>query len=327
MANWTHEHNIYLSCLLDDVTGTEKMVKIRRDYCKIYDCMRSINTTDTNVYYTGSKAEGLDLTGSDDDFMMDMNNMHDIEVSESAQNLLMSSRRNKLLIVTDNVPPAFAMLKCLALQNQDLRLAAVNIGNDIYFSSKNYLSSWIHLCVTPGIEACRIQGPSLETWNEYEDTSQSGRDNVKSILCKFWPTSAAEWKDRPRHYGWPSQHDKEYIEQFGCHLVPIGHPLSAMKSLEWRLSFSIAEKMLVWSFNHTQLQCYAVMKLILKQFIKRKCREKYKNVLCSYFIKTFLFWQFETTEQSFWQKTNLTGCILYLLYEFYICIQTGVLRH
>ena len=54
---------------------------------------------------------------------------------------------------------------------------------------------------------------------------------------------------------------------------------------------------------------------------------KHKNVLCSYFIKTFLFWQFERTEQSFWQKTNLTECIMYLLCEFYICIQTGVLRH
>ena len=274
MANWTQEHNICLSCLLDDVTGTEEMVKIRRDYCKIYDCMRSINTTNSNVHYTGSKSEGLDLRGSDDDFMYDINNLYDIEVSESAQKLLVSSRSNKLLIVTDNVPPAFVMLKCLTLQDPQLRRAAVNMGNDVYVGSQHFLSLWSY--ITPDLETWQIQGPSLETWDEYEDTSQSGRDNVKSILCKFWPTSASEWKVRPRHYGWPSLHDKEYIEQFGCHLVPVGHPLSDRKSLEWRLSFSIAEKMLVWSFNHTQLQCYAVMKLILKEFIKKKCRENTK---------------------------------------------------
>ena len=83
----------------------------------------------------------------------------------------------------------------------------------------------------------------------------------------------------------------------------------------------------MWSFNHTQLQSYAVMKLILKEYVKTKCSEKHKSVLCSYFIKAFLFWQFEKTDQSFWQITNISGCIMFLLHEFYFCIQTGVLRH
>ena len=277
------------------------------------------------MYYTGSKAEGLDLPGSDDDFMIDINNRNDIEVSESIQDLVRSTHRNKLLIVTDNVPPAFAMLKCVSLQAPLLLRSAVPMNNESYLSSQQVVSSlWQKISMT---ETSRIQGPSVEIWSEYEDTSQSGRDNVPSILCKFWPTSAAEWKDRPRHYGWPFQHDNEYIEQFGCHLVPVGHPLSERKSLEWRLSFSIAERTLVWSFNHTQLQCYAVMKLILKEYVKTKCAEKYKGVLCSYYIKTFLFWQFEKTDLSFWQITNLSGCIMSLLREFHICIQTGVLRH
>ena len=85
--------------------------------------------------------------------------------------------------------------------------------------------------------------------------------------------------------------------------------------------------MLVWSFNHTQLQCYALLKLILKEFVKTNCAVKHKNVLCSYFIKTFLFWQFETTDPFFWQASNLVGCLMYLLHQFYICIETGVLRH
>ena len=326
MADWSPEHNTYLSALLDDVTGTEEVVMMRQDFCKIQDCVRSPNPDNVNVYYTGSKAEGLDLPGSDDDYMIDINEIYDIEVSESIQDLVWSSRRNKLLIITDNVPPAFAMLKCITLQNPLLLRSAVPMNNESYISSQQFMSSspWLQSEKT---ETRRIQGPSVEVWDKYADTSESGDDNVPSIRCKSWPTSAAEWKDRPRHYGWPSRRDKEYIEQFGCHLVPVGHPMSARKSLEWRLSFSIAERTLVWSFNHTQLQCYAVMKLILKEYVKAKCAEKYKSVLCSYFIKTFLFWQFETTDQSFWQVTNLTGCIMSLLYEFNICIRTGVLRH
>ena len=96
--------------------------------------------------------------------------------------------------------------------------------------------------------------------------------------------------------------------------------------MEWRISFSVAERTLVWSFNHVQMQCYAVMKIILKEFIKVKCNPQ-NQVLCSYFIKTFLFWKYESNESNFWRADNLRECIKYLLYEFSKCIQEGVLRY
>ena len=174
----------------------------------------------------------------------------------------------------------------------------------------------------------RIQGPSIESWSKYIlEISGPGTDSVPSIRCNFWPTSASEWTDRQRHCGWPSSREKERILSFGCHLVPVGHPMSPRKSVEWRLSFSIPEKFLVWSFNHTQLQCYAILKFILKEFVKINCSKKHADVLCSYFIKTFLFWQFEKTDTSFWQPSNFRRCFMYLLNEFRRCIQCGVLRH
>ena len=84
--------------------------------------------------------------------------------------------------------------------------------------------------------------------------------------------------------------------------------------------------MLVWSFNHVQMQCYAVMKIILKEFIKLNCRPE-NFVLCSYFIKTFLFWTFETTDSHFWRPSNFVECIRYLLVEFFHCVRVGVLSH
>ena len=48
------------------------------------------------------------------------------------------------------------------------------------------------------------------------------------------------------------------IIQFGFHLVPVGYPHSDVNMIEWRISFSVAERTLVWSFNHIQMQCYAV---------------------------------------------------------------------
>ena len=74
------------------------------------------------------------------------------------------------------------------------------------------------------------------------------------------------------------------------------------------------------------MQCYAVMKIILKEFVKKKCSPQ-NQVLCSYFIKTFLFWKYETTSFDFWKKTNFRECIKYLIIEFYLCLKEGVIRH
>ena len=50
MADWSPEHNTYLSALLDDVIGSEEGVRIRQDFCKITDCIESINEDNANVY-------------------------------------------------------------------------------------------------------------------------------------------------------------------------------------------------------------------------------------------------------------------------------------
>ena len=326
MATWTPDHNTYLSCLLDAVTGTEEMVKTRKNICVALECFLSLVPGSEHAYYTGSKAEGLDLLGSDEDFMYDVNTTYAINIYESLEDLFQSTCTHNFLMVTDNVPPGFVFLKCVSqIHNRHLFHSLVNISNNMYLSSQLFVSSVPNF--EPKGDTRRIQGPSVETCSKYNDKSASGIDNVFSIRCRFWPKSAAEWIDRPRHHGWPLLQDKEKIVEFGCHLVPIGHPTSPMKPLQWRISFSIAERTLVWSFNHTQMQCYAVMKLILKQFVKVKCSEENKDVLCSYFIKTFLFWQYEATEAPFWQAQNLNRCLIYLLHEFSKCIQTGVLRH
>ena len=77
---------ILLSQLLDDVVGSEEMVRIRRDYCRIYDCILSaIDANNDNTYFTGSRAEGLYLPGSDLDFMMDFNNWANLFVIQKCK--------------------------------------------------------------------------------------------------------------------------------------------------------------------------------------------------------------------------------------------------
>ena len=74
------------------------------------------------------------------------------------------------------------------------------------------------------------------------------------------------------------------------------------------------------------MQCYAVMKILLKEFIKIRCSPQ-SQVLCSYFIKTFLFWEFELKDLQFWRRDNFGECIKYLLIKFFNCLREGIIRH
>ena len=329
MASWTPGHSVLLSHLLDDVVGTEEMVKVRQDFCRIYDCIQS--TTDSyndNVYYTGSKAEGLDLPGSDHDVMMDINNQANLLIIQKLQDAPTSVHNNVFYMKTENVSPCFAMLRSVNQVQHGLLFDACQlIDNAMYLSS--YLlvhNATSDMNTNTHCKTIARQGPSIEGWDSYMDPSQSGTDNVLSIHCPFWPDSTTEWRTRPRQYGWPSPSKIKSIVDFGFHLVPVGHPHSDRNMMEWRISFSVAERTLIWSFNHMQIQCYAVMKIILKEFINPNCSPD-NRALCSYFIKTFLFWTYEETDPSFWSKGNLRKCIMFLLCGFHECISRGALKH
>ena len=303
MSRWAPHHSAMLSLLLDDVTGDEEAVAIRQDYCRLRDLLYPFPS-----YYTGSKAEGLDLPGSDDDFMMDYNNLCSIKVVQSLHEMSEISFCDVLLLCTENVNPGFAFL-CPVSQQTDnffVNQALQCINGVLYLSGdlmvKNFLLGQTIFPMLGNVTFKR-QGPSCDFWYENQNKSESGTDYVLSVHCQFWPNDASEWIRRQRHYGWPTSHDISTIVDFGCHLVPVGHPNSVTKTLEWRISFSVAERTLVWSFNHIQMQCYAVMKIILKEFIKKRCSTQ-NQILCSYFIKTFLFWKCEETNLNFWCKHN-----------------------
>ena len=329
MASWRPDHSVILSLLLDAVVGTKEMIAIRQDYCRLWDCLCSGDRR--NMYFTGSKSEGLDLPGSDEDYMTDMNKTFKIKVTQSLDENNDAFPYNTLFMSTENVPLGFALLQHLQQPRLHSILYSVsqNMYGRQYLSSdlfvKHFVSVFRYMNI-PYLQSIQKQGPSAECWLSGQSTSESGTDAVFCIHCPFWPNESSEWVHRLRHFSWPTSQDISTITTFGFHLVAVGHPHSPTKLMEWRISFSMAERTLVWSFNHVQMQCYAVMKIILKQFIKSRCSTQ-NQVLCSYFIKTFLFWKYETTELNFWRENNLRECIKYLLAEFSKCIQEGVLRH
>ena len=335
MANWTPARSVLLSQLLDDVLGTEEMVRIRQDFCKLFDYIRSTTDSDNgHVYYTGSKAEGLDLPDSDFDFMVDINNQTNLLIIQRMQVAPTATHKNVFCMKTENVPPCFVMLRSVNQVQHGLLFDACQLTDDAMHLSSYLLVHTFESVFNkiPFGGKVAKQGPSIEQWTLYMDTSQSGIDTVLSIHCPFLPDSAilaysaSEWKLRHRRFAWPSPSEIKFIVDFGFHLVPIGHPTSDMNMMEWRISFSVAERTLVFSFNHVQIQCYAVMKIILKEFINPHCSLD-NRVLCSYLIKTFLFWKYEETDPSFWSPEHIRVCIMFLLSGFRECILRSSLKH
>ena len=340
MMSWTPDQSSLLSLLLDEVVGTQENIDIRQDFCRLWESNFS-NHLNGTVYFAGSKAEGLDLPGSDEDYMMDLNtsfkNAHcPMKVIQTLNDIEDTSSLEIFLMCTENIPPCFALLQYVNPSLMFMMLPWHQINNGIIYCSSNLLvQHWYNMLTTDNAQTSfgnpytipiRRQGPSLEHWSPFPYESETGKDLVMSLHCTFWPHCASEWVQRPRRFGWPTSQDVSSVIEFGCHLVPVGHPHSETKLAEWRISFSLAERALVWSFNHVQMQCYAVMKLILKEFIKIKCSTQ-NFILCSYFIKTFLFWKYEATDLSFWSPENLRECIKVLLIEFSQCIRKGILQH
>ena len=322
MSRWTPSHSVLLSRLLDFEIGTKEMVDMRKDLCVMDDCRSFANFERTNCYQTGSISEGLVLQGSDIDTMFDINENHDIEVIEPGRAYPRLHRKQLFMMVTENVHPAFSMLRSINKTTHPCIVDSLQeIDGSYYLSS--YLTVHTHYRKCPHSNA-RIQGPSIE----HPNLGGYGTDHdiVISIHCPFWPSSASEWVHRTRAKQWPEREIINIIVDFGFHLVPVGYAPSPKSMMEWRISFSIAEKNLVWSFNHIQVQMYAVLKLILKEFIKPNCSDE-NYVLCSYFIKTFLFWEFEDTDACFWKRENFRDCLMYLLTEFHKVLHRGVLKH
>ena len=121
-----------------------------------------------------------------------------------------------------------------------------------------------------------------------------------------WPRQAEQWIYRHR----PGQSRPEIlidnIVNYGCILVPIGPKEIENSELLWRISFSMAEKQLSHSMNYTQILCYALLKLSLKNIIDRN--DKVKGLLCSYFMKTAGFWLSEEISINTFQLQNLFLC-------------------
>ncbi|XP_063413733.1 uncharacterized protein LOC134696075 isoform X2 [Mytilus trossulus] len=259
---------------------------------------------------SGSFGEGLQLRGSDLDIMSVTNY---IEVCEDIHHVHIDLNADKVYVIMEmkDTQPGFSKLRLLHTGMQSIFRFCDKIDNDFYLSSHVYKHS------TTNSWLSTIHGPCLSDKYGFLDL-------VFCLRSKLWITSGRQWLTRSNST-WPSYDVKQAIVKHGVLFVPIGVKGSTNEELEWRISFSVGEKLLFCTFTHTQLLCYALMKILLKDVIALDidCKE----LLCSYFMKTVLFWISEELPSSIWKPANLIHCFMRCFRRLIYCVEYAVCPH
>ncbi|VDI28085.1 Hypothetical predicted protein [Mytilus galloprovincialis] len=312
----------YLSCTEDDLkerylyqnlvntVGTEIDIRKRQQLFIIQDMICNAQAQKTHTHISsGSLAEGLDLPGSDIDIMFVINK---VDVIRDLRNMRHPVQCTTLVMETDTDHPGFSRL----------RLIAIGDGENDILTYEYFESTSKGLCLSVNKFVSKINNmiPQQQISQHGPCLSDKGQ-NVDIAVClrsKYLPYNAIPWASRYRQQ-WPPNSTIDTIKKYGCLLVPIGPRDMSDFNVLWRLSFSVAEKLLVHSFNFTQLLCYCLLKLTLKHIVNTNRHAE--GLLCSYFLKTALFWVSEEIDIDTFQLSKLYFCFSLCLDKLKMWVQ------
>lgn len=170
------------------------------------------------------------MRGSDFDIMF-LNT--GVEVFEDDQH----SHPNKtcLFMETDDIKPCFIQLRVERNRYQFPHKYCEKLNG------KQYLSSKLLKEIGCGGKTFIINGPCLS--NGYFDLADC-------VHCKTRISQAVPWIIRSNNKGL-SYNVKQSLIEHGVLFVPVGLKESPKENLEWRLSFSVSEKLLIHTFTHS----------------------------------------------------------------------------
>ena len=153
--------------------------------------------------------------------------------------------------------------------------------------------------------------------------------NIKQDICRAlhfdeWPELSREFSSRSRLSGWPD--DTLIRAAIGCghHVTPVGRPLSPNKSMEWRMSFSLAECVLARNLPDGSRVVYVYVKLLHTFFLKTP---NGPSGLSTFSLKNVFFWICEKVPTSSWSESRLLVMIRFFLDELIHSLAQGVIKH
>nr|XP_022315415.1 uncharacterized protein LOC111119501 [Crassostrea virginica] len=291
---------------LCQIVGTSVQVAIRRETEDIREMVerRMPENDDIIAIRSGSMREGFRLKGSDMDYMTWLTD-HRVIWDMCQSEYYYTENKTLILLDSSESPPGFTLLELLTPTiDREVQSACVQMNDRLYISSSLYRQQ----TQTHYYPGSREHGP-CESGNLLEGVEY---DFVDCFACDFWPPSASSWINRC--HSWPDREVVDDIVRNGCHFVPIGNPLGLHEHEEWRISFSVSEHKLVHTMNHCQFLTYGLLKIFLKEVIEDEQLEETNKLLCSYHMKTAVFWVIQQNVVPLWCPQNL-------LVGFWVCFK------
>ena len=256
----------------------------------VYDRLYQEGLETRQVHWTGSTYEGMPREVCSDLDVMYIHKTYPVVVLEPPGER--QQHQSGFVVAHSNLDqPAYLRLKVTNMEGISGKIRKVTDPNN-FVSSELFVAS----CMP---DAGVIHGPA-STGPAYPSHPHEGEvDKVYCFHNPSWPPCTSEFLCRPRPHGWPSQSLIDKIQQAGCHVVGVGHSHSDNKDIEWRWSFSVAEKELIHNIDETMYGCMYVLKAAMKTFWKCKYNtyETQSNPFPSYFLKTACLWNCESNSQ------------------------------
>ncbi|XP_033120355.1 uncharacterized protein LOC117119631 [Anneissia japonica] len=195
------------------------------------------------------------------------------------------------------------------------------IDKDGYLNSNDFKNFNLINLKTDTHDDFKIQGPSC-MFDSKDNGQMIPFDVVYCLKCQSWPPITSEFFTRERPTNWPSQELLDKVSSLDCLVVAVGHPSTGLKDIEWRWSFSVAERELIHEMYAPFAKCMYAMKMLKKKYIVYSDSDK-PTPFCSYFIKTACFWMCET----FPHTSNIMNLIRKTLDWLIDCYQCRNLPH
>ncbi|XP_078316744.1 uncharacterized protein LOC111101641 [Crassostrea virginica] len=283
--------------------GSSTEVRIRREVVDTMEGMERplMMMRGLDGMMSGSRREGFRLHTSDEDGMLWPPN-HTVICDLSQISLFHIPQHTVILMECENLPPGFTRLKLMTPSGiQQVNSSCFHLNGEIYVSSLLFRTTFLDFARSSNsLRRSSIQHGPCATYeiNGYET------DLAYCFQSRQWPNEALPWIQRCQLSHWPSERVLSAIVNEGCHVVPIGS--APDRDTEWRISFSWAEQKLVYSMNHCQFLCYGLLKIFLKEVIDVDPNNP--SCLCSYFMKTILFWVVQCDRSLHWVPCNLLIC-------------------
>lgn len=289
------------------IVGTEDHVKQTRLMNTVKDNLSHGNTSAKIT--SGSFGEGIQMRGSDLDIMIICNDIEVLACEDT--HIVFNPYKTYFALHPVETQPGYSRLRVVRGNIHDIRDFCEQRGRDFYFSSTAFKQAFCTYTLPI------IHGPCVSDKGGFLDFAVS-------VHAQSWTESALKWLTRSNN-GWPGNNVKQTIVQHGVLFVPVGLKGSKNQDIEWRISFSVSEKFLIYTFSHTQLLCYALMKILLKDVIAIDL--EYSELLCSYFMKTIVFWISEEVSSTIWQQENLIPLFMKCFKRLIYCVEHSICPH